>query len=65
MSIAPNVKTAIEALECPIHHEGPILVTDKGDRLIIKCCCAKFRKECQYLIDKLVSYSPKGKPGSP
>jgi len=38
-----NVKSKLQALECPTHHQHPE-VTIKGEKFEIKCCCKQFRE---------------------
>jgi hypothetical protein len=49
----------IESLECPIHAQRPNVLIDEKEHLKISCCCSDFRKQCLYLIKKLLELSPK------
>lgn len=58
MKIPQNIKEMVESLRCPKHHKTPQIMIDNEDHLKIECCCADFKKQCLYLIGKmmLISY---------
>jgi hypothetical protein len=59
MEWIPYIKSVVESLRCPLHKEHPEILINEEEHIRITCCCADFRKECLYLVEKLVRLTPK------
>lgn len=45
-----KVKSFIGSIYCTTHKEHPHVSIDNGDQVCVKCCCAQFQKQCDYLV---------------
>ena len=52
-------KELLGTLECPVHHQKPEIVEGDNGELQINCCCPKFKKECLFIVNKIVTLTAK------
>jgi len=50
---APNFKTIIETLTCPLHKRHPQILLNDDNTVKLTCCCVDFNKQCYYILQKL------------
>jgi hypothetical protein len=61
MEIPRDIASIIESLTCPVYKKHPKIIYDKNGEFHIECCCPQFKKQCLYLIKKLLMLSAKEK----
>jgi hypothetical protein len=54
MPIKPELKSVIEEITCPVHHQHPVLNVDEDDSIKLTCCCAEFKVQCYHLLKKFL-----------
>jgi len=52
-------KDLFGTIECPIHSQKPEIIKDDDGELVVSTCCPKFKKECLFLISKIVALMAK------
>ena len=60
MEIPGEIASIIESLTCPVYKKHPKITYDENGEFHIECCCPQFKKQCLYLIKKLMMLSAKG-----
>jgi len=57
MEVSNDIIAIIESLTCPVNKKKPKISFDENGEFHIECCCPQFRKQCLYLIKKLMVLS--------
>jgi hypothetical protein len=61
MEIPKDIVAIIESLSCPVYKQHPKISYDENGDFHIECCCQQFKKQCMYLIKKLLMITSKGR----
>jgi hypothetical protein len=55
MESAPDFKSMIEAIECPVHKRHPKIIFQEDNGIKLSCCCVEFNTQCFYILKKLLA----------